>query len=299
MTTATKTKRINKSETAKICEEIQTICRNRNCNLKSRIMLENRLLTSLAVSAFDYSSGLKEEDRQTRLDQARALMKQIEDGEIESDFQGLVLSSREAINGFDAMVEMIDKELIKLAKQLPVAKWVQRPQQAGFGVKSLGVVIGETGDLANYNAPGKLWKRMGLAPFEFKGQRYAGSSFRQGRVRGLSNEQWTELGYAPQRRAVMYVIGENLIKLNHDAYRRRYDEAKEKALKRPDWSECQTCEGWGDVKGRKCSMCKGSGKYKMHAHKHAMLLATKLLLKNLWMEWNPELARHTWWVKNN
>lgn len=65
--------------------------------------------------------------------------------------------------------------------------------------------------------------------------------------------------------ALMYVIGEGIVKQNGEGpYRKRYDEAKVTfAAGHPDYS-----------KGR--------------CHSHAMLLASKLLLKNLWIQMRTE-----------
>ena len=92
-----------------------------------------------------------------------------------------------------------------------------------------------------------------------------------------------------RKRSIAYLIGEGFMKQNGSGpYRRRFDEAKAKAMaNRPDWTNCKTCNGLGkSAKGTKCEACSGKGKLAMRCHKHGMLLATKLLLKNLWAEWN-------------
>ena len=85
-------------------------------------------------------------------------------------------------------------------------------------------------------------------------------------------------GYSPRRRSIAYLIGEGLVKQNFVSggqgdgrlesesgsagpYRSRYDQKKaEFAEKHPDYKP-------------------------LRCHLHGMLLATKLLLKNLWIEW--------------
>jgi RecJ-like exonuclease len=61
---------------------------------------------------------------------------------------------------------------------------------------------------------------------------------------------------------------------------------KDYPKKHPDRVKCPDCKGSGKGKRAKCSKCKGSGKLMKRAHLHAMLLATKLLLKGLWVVWN-------------
>ena len=85
----------------------------------------------------------------------------------------------------------------------------------------------------------------------------------------------------------MYVISKTLIKSNTGGpYKHRYDTVKEKCREtHTEWFKCK-CLGTGKTaKGTRCSSCKGVGEVKMHAHLHGMLLMTKLLLKNLWIEW--------------
>lgn len=163
---------------------------------------------------------------------------------------------RPAIAAADAQAEMLGKAMAKLAKQLPVADWVER--QRGFGIGNFARIIGETGDLSLYANPAKVWKRLGLAPF--KGQ--APSTWK--RKGGLSAEEWTALGYCPRRRAVCYVVSECLLKGNGSdgRYRQRYDQAKERfAAAHPDEKP-------------------------IHCHKHAMLLMVKMLVRDLWVVWN-------------
>jgi len=96
----------------------------------------------------------------------------------------------------------------------------------------------------------------------------------------LHASDWEEFGYSPRRRSIAFLIGEgiviqNWIGTNGDVeletddrctgpYRTRYDETKARIQElHPDYS-------------------------KMRCHRHGMLLATKLLLKNLWIEWNQQ-----------
>lgn len=108
----------------------------------------------------------------------------------------------------------IEKRLEKLAKMLPVYPWVAGVR--GFGALSLAKIVGEAGDLSNYSNPAKLWKRMGMAVMP------DGS-----RQRKVSGAEALAHGYAPQRRSLMYVIGDGLVKQNQTgAYRTAYDTYK-------------------------------------------------------------------------
>jgi len=148
---------------------------------------------------------------------------------------------------------VLEKELVKSAKQLPVTPFVEAI--SGFGWIGLAQIIGETGNLANYSNPGKLWKRLGLAP-------YNGKSPAQWKFdKGLTSSDWIEVGYSPYRRSVMFVIGEALIKKQNE-YRELYLTRKEyEATKAPDLKP-------------------------MAHHLRAHRYMEKRLLRDLWRAWN-------------
>ena len=113
----------------------------------------------------------------------------------------------------------------------------------------------------------------------------------------LPKDQWAQYGYNKQVRSIGYNIGKGLMMQNFlgkgaeekeglgeaagdglpangakpargtpGPYRARYDEAKAKAKEaHPDWTPG-------------------------HCDLHAMLLATKLLVKHLWVAWNKKPA---------
>lgn len=246
-----------------ICEQLQELQRQRVCNLKSRIMIENRLVATVATAS-GYHAGMEEKDRLKRFAEARKIIESVKaGGENETDAaSGLILSTLPAIDGFDGMVAAYEKEMEKLAKQLSVYEWLCKPEQRGFGTLSLAKIIGECGDLANYPNPGKLWRRLGCAPYTSKGKTLMPSTWRSQKP-SLTAAEWEDCGYNPRRRSLAYLIGEGIVKQNGEGpYRKRYDASKAKAAALHD-----------DWKPLRC-------------HRHAMLLATKLLLKLLWCEWN-------------
>lgn len=290
-----------KSDVSEISAELQSLQHWRAWHLKSRIMIANRLRATVAGTV-GYHSGMAEKERAKAMVEASKVIKEtIARGEITSKMDGLILSTTLSIDGFDREKKTLEKEMLACARQLPVAAWVEEPNQRGFGLPFLGIVIGETGDLAGYANPGKVWRRLGCAPFTKEGETLMGATWRS---RGKSRTQtklhasdWEEFGYSPRRRSIAYLIGEGLIKQNNGGpYRLRYDRKKaEAARKHPDWLECSKCKGTGKTqRGTKCSNCKGTGRVMMRCHLHGMLLATKLLLKNLWLEWND----HPEHVKN-
>lgn len=141
-----------------------------------------------------------------------------------------------------------EKRLAKAAKQLPVYPWIDACR--GVSALSFGQIVGECGDLSNYGNPAKLWKRMGLAVFDGKRQR-----------RVADPDLAILYGYSAERRSIMYVIGENLIKTNNQDYRAIYDQRKAYELERAP-----------DMKAG-------------HAHNRSKRYIEKRLLKNLWRAW--------------
>jgi len=104
----------------------------------------------------------------------------------------------EGRNGVEKHRKAVEKRLVKLAKELPIASWVEGVR--GVGLLSLAAIVGEAGDLSNYSNPAKLWKRMGLAVMP------------DGRQRRVSGDAALEHGYSPGRRSVMWNIGDCIVK---------------------------------------------------------------------------------------
>ena len=290
--------------------EIRELQRQRCAFQKSRIMIDNRLVANVATTD-GYHAGMEQEERLERFADARKVINGVR-GERGGETDGcialapLIRAVSMSFDEFLAIEKNIEKNMEKLAKQLPIAPWMQLTDQRGFGWLSLAIIVGEAGNLSDYDNPGKLWKRMGCAPIESKGHMRMGSTWRQRKKSngGLSAAEWEKEGYCPRRRSVMFVISESLMKgngartANPDTerlalpagpYTLRYNAKKGEAIDRndPEWTpECKTCNGSGETKaGSPCKKCSGRGYMVMRPHLHGMLLAGKLLLKNLWIEW--------------
>lgn len=99
-----------------------------------------------------------------------------------------------------------------LARQLPLYRYFVEPIN-GLGPLGFAQILGEAGDLTTYSNPAKLWKRMGVAVIN--GQR-------QRRVTGA---EALEHGYSPQRRSILWNIGDALLK-KQNVYKDVYDARK-------------------------------------------------------------------------
>lgn len=110
----------------------------------------------------------------------------------------------------------LEKRMEAMARELPVWHWAEGVR--GFGALGLAQIVGECGDLANYDGPAKVWKRMGLAVIDGERQR-----------KHTNADEALAHGYNPQRRSIMYVIADSLMKGNRDGeYRTYYLAEKER-----------------------------------------------------------------------
>ena len=158
----------------------------------------------------------------------------------------------------------VESAMRKMAQSMPV--WAWGKDIAGFGPLGLAVIIGEAGDLSNYATVSRLWKRLGLAVINGERQRKKANA-----------EDAIAHGYNPRRRAEVWsCVGDPLFKhqsgrvdketglvlRDPGPYRIVYDRAKAAFLER--------------------------GTTKKHAHDHGMRLATKELIKDLWVAWRHQ-----------
>lgn len=271
----------------KISEHLCTLQRNRKNFLRSRIMLENRT-QAVVASLLGYNPSLTETKRKALWSQAGAVVAEIRAG-MEHPCQDLVLTSDIGIQAFNNRIAAYESEMEETAQQLPVYEWVQQSDQKGFSALGLAKIVGECGNLADYSNPGKVWKRMGCVPITYEGETRMPRVWAVEKIRPckLPSEVWMNFGYNRQRRSVIFVITESLLKTNgkcKDAsgnvyvgpYRQRYLDSRER---------------FNEIHPE----CLEDGK-KQRSHRHGELMASKLLLKNLWIEWNdhPPLLPTAW-----
>jgi hypothetical protein len=275
------------AEVTSLAQKLQELQRQRVIYIKSRIMMSNRL-QALVAGMTGYCSGLSEAERKVKFAEAAVHIKAVLKDSVESPAKSIIVVHNIGIEELLKMQAAMEKEMLIVAGQLPVAEWVADEEQRGFGLLSLATVVGETGDLNNYANPAKVWRRMGCAPWQFNDVTLSGASWKSGKDGKLPSVEWEAFGYSPRRRSVAYVIGENIIKQNGDGpYRARWLEAKQRVFEtHPEWNwtPCTACKN-AKSKRDDCPTCGGTGHKCGRAHNHGMLLATKLLLKNLWIEW--------------
>lgn len=93
-----------------------------------------------------------------------------------------------------------ERVAIELVRRLPVAAWWC--SHHGLGPYGLAQILAATGDLARYPNPAKVWKRMSVHVVNGRAARL---------VRG---EDAKLQQFVPERRRVLHVIGDSLIKGN-------------------------------------------------------------------------------------
>lgn len=293
-----------------LCRSLQSLERQRRFALKQCIRGENAITAFVAWNACGFHTGIASEaEREALWKQAGKIVKEIDSGASRLDAEtanaaagnsgdesplgndtqsvsGIVRISHISRKAWADYEAALVKEMENLAGQLPVAKWLSHPDCRGIGLGMLATIVGESGNLSNYANPAKLWKRLFGAPYEKNGKTMMPSRWRL--EKGLSSEEWEEIGYSPQRHATMQQLKENIVRQNGTGpYRRRYDEAKERTrTTHPEWWVCSKCERTGKVGRKKCQNCKGTGEVALHAHRHAQLLAAKRFVRDLWNEWH-------------
>lgn len=191
------------------------------------------------------------------------------------DWSDVILGALAARAPFDAVESRATKEMDRLARSLPVWSWFADNVFSGSGV-SLAVIVAEAGDIGSYANPGKLWKRMGLAPISKGETTRAGATWRKG---GLTAAEWTDAGYSMRRRSAMFVIGDSLIKGKsylREVYlgRKDYERAKAEAAG-------LTVAPAAKIPAKRAAEFMSDG----HIHRRAQRYMEKRLLRDLWSAW--------------
>jgi hypothetical protein len=101
---------------------------------------------------------------------------------------------------FEARLKIEEPALERMAHDLPV--WKFALTTPGFSALSLAGIVAEAGEpLGHYRTVAGLWKPMGLAVIDGERQRKC-----------KDEEKAKRHGYAPQRRSLMWVVGDCIIK---------------------------------------------------------------------------------------
>jgi hypothetical protein len=192
------------------------------------------------------------------------------------EWREVIIASIQARAPFDAIEKQAEKEVDKLARQLPVWPWWQANVFSSKAT-SLGIIVAEAGDLGGYANHSKLWKRMGVAVID--GLRQGGLS------KSAPKDKWIEHGYNRQRRSRMWNIGDALIKADKGEWRRTYLHRKEYERKRAEGLGLTVAPA-AKIPAKRQSEFMSDG----HIHRRAQRYMEKKLLKHLWQVWHGQSA---------
>lgn len=178
----------------------------------------------------------------------------------------IILAAKLGRDAWDAMRDEAEAEMARIAKALPAFAFVQGV--AGFGALGFGIVIGETGDLANYATKERVWKRLGLAVIEGERQQ-----------RRTDADAAAKHGYSPKRRAEVWAIADSM-------FRHQWRGAKED-------TPAHAIAPYGAVYAARKAATEGREWPPARRDADARRIMTKALVEDLWRVWNGKEPLHS------
>jgi hypothetical protein len=261
--------------TQEIVARIRSAHRQRWLAVKIQRKLDRALESFVRINGdFGWNPDLSAEEREKI---NRAVKSAIKDARTNSDspWHKTVQMSDAARAPADDWRKQHESEMETLAKGLPVWPWIE---DKVYGVAELGLatIVAEAGDLARYPNVGKLWRRLGYAPYDG----CAGSTWKREtwRPRALTKDEWIANPFSGERYALMYQIATWLCNAQwigaaktgtgegkpDGPYGEVYATRRAHTLKtHPDWSDG-------------------------HRRNDALRKMFKTFLADLWAEWNDQ-----------
>jgi hypothetical protein len=249
--------------------------------MKVQQKLDRALEAYVRVNCTGWREAKNEKDRKREADRALAIIKAAKDGEGELDLVVLVETTIAARAPADRERKTREAAMTKLAEQLPVFPWVD--SVAGFGALGFATIVALTGDLSNYANVAKVWKRLMLAPYAG----HAGSTWKREtwRPRALTKDEWIANPFSGERYALIAMIADSLHK----------KQIQSKAKSKTQFGRALGPYGKAYVDRREHTARTHSDWTLMHAHRDALRVMVKSLVKDLWTEWakaNSDAAGH-------
>jgi hypothetical protein len=256
-------------ETDATVSKLRAWHRKRRFAMKQQGKLDRALESYVRRQMTDWRPDMVDEDRKAANARVASLIEAARKGKPEAEpIADDVAANDGARAYFDTTREAAEGPMETLAKGLPVYPWVKGVR--GFGELSLATIVGEAGNLSNYATKSKLWKRMGVAVFD---------GIRQGGLKkGAAAEEWIAHGYNRERRSMLWVIGDSIIKQQV----RKVKDADGK-----DTGERKSIGPYGAVYlARKAYELARDPEIKpIAAHRRAQRYMEKRLLRDLWQAW--------------
>jgi hypothetical protein len=260
------------TDTNDTISNIRLMHRRRRFAMKIQQKLDRALESYVRINLTDWSPDMDEKARDKINATVRTMIKSArKDGGGDTELALMVAMNDRARLPADEMRDNAEHLMEAAAKTLPVYGWIE--SIPGAGALGLATILAETGSFDNYSNPAKVWKRLGYAPYDG----CAGSTWRRDtwRPRKLEAEEWEEIGFSPQRYALMtqivtwlvnkQVIGAAKTEDGQGRPNGRYGEVYYKrraktGVAHPDWT-------------------------KAHSHRDALRITMKEFLKDLFNEW--------------
>lgn len=204
----------------------------------------------------------------TEADKLYTAMMALRDGKKPTDEAAtLLLLANQHLLGARDIVEKArqhaEDRAAKLATSLPIwTKWAKDVR--GLGPLSIAQIVGEAGDVGNYRTVSGLWKRMGLAVIN------------GGRQRRVKGDEALLHGYSPQRRSIVWNIGNNMIRSQRGT---KIDEETGEITQEADPYRAVYDQRKAYEHERDPEITKG------HAHNRAKRYMEKRLLREMWKAW--------------
>ncbi|MBR0668263.1 hypothetical protein GXW71_28180 [Roseomonas hellenica] len=232
----------------------------------------DRACESFIAGAIGYSTDLTEKERKAKFALASAFRRRVEGkggaghpchanqgGYALSACTPIVANSAAARQAWDSLRAKIEAEMQMLARELPAWRWAEAV--SGLSAQGFACIIGETGDLANYETKERVWKRLGLAVIDGIAQQ-----------RRTNAEQAAAHGYSPKRRATVWAIADVLL-------RQQWRGEREGKPAHP-------IGPYGAVYGRrKAHTVNRDGWTPKHRDNDARRVMSKALIEDLWRVW--------------
>jgi len=208
------------------------------------------------------------------------------------EWKQFAFDSMKAAEPFDRQQEAFGQMIEYIVWQFPIAEQIERVR--GLGLLSVGRVLGESGNLDNYETISKVYKYMGVA-VDDKGraQGYRG--------RDKTTEEHIIAKYPPKRRSILYVCGDSLLKNNKgrykklEAYRKELEHKKATEAGKVVYSAAASTRAFYEERGLKVAKRVAKGEKGMscgHIALRASRVVQKRLLEDLWELWTGKMSRN-------
>ena len=262
---------------AQLVERIRSHHRFRKQGMKLQQKIDRSMESFIRINCTGWHPDLEEKELEKFNKEVQAIIKRARAGEGPEMIVEMVRSHDAARAPADKLRKEHEIAMEKLAKRLPIYKWVESVR--GAGALGFATIIAETGPLDNYANPQKVWKRLGYAPYEG----HAGSTWKRTswRPRALSSEEWIAAPFSGSRYGQMFQIASWLV------------TAQWIGAAKSGTGEGQPNGPYGEIYAarRKHTAATHPDWTKRHSHMDGLRVTMKMFLLDLWRVWNGKEPR--------